>query len=196
MYRKSCALQVVEHFIAPLNSNCLVLYAASALCFKRAIAKELINEWQSRTNNGRCFSGDGTCRDVASTGESMSAVQARQEEARRKRRRKRRSGSSVVSSCFQGKSSAQIGAEHERGLVAREHWWRENVGVSAKRFARPSGSYRKMGEGEKERERDGRGRGCGSRRRTAVLDLSIRDTDYCAHAPPRATALSFSISHR
>ncbi|XP_072757627.1 MAP kinase-interacting serine/threonine-protein kinase 1 [Anoplolepis gracilipes] len=45
--------------------------------------------------------GDGTCRDVTSTGESMSAVQARQEEARRKRRRKRRSGSSVVSSCFQ-----------------------------------------------------------------------------------------------
>lgn len=48
--------------------------------------------------NGR---GDGNCRDVASTGESMSAVQARQEEARRKRRRKKRSGSSLVSSCFQ-----------------------------------------------------------------------------------------------
>ncbi|XP_014474068.1 PREDICTED: MAP kinase-interacting serine/threonine-protein kinase 1 [Dinoponera quadriceps] len=45
--------------------------------------------------------GDGTCRDVTPTGESMSAVQARQEEARRKRRRKRRSGSSLVSSCFQ-----------------------------------------------------------------------------------------------
>ncbi|XP_051166152.1 MAP kinase-interacting serine/threonine-protein kinase 1-like isoform X2 [Leptopilina boulardi] len=41
--------------------------------------------------------GDG----VSSTGESMSSVQARQEEARRKRRRKKRSGSSLVSSCFQ-----------------------------------------------------------------------------------------------
>lgn len=46
------------------------------------------------------FSGDG----VSSTGESMSSVQARQEEARRKRRRKKRSGSSLVSSCFQGKN--------------------------------------------------------------------------------------------
>ncbi|KAG7214168.1 hypothetical protein KM043_001517 [Ampulex compressa] len=47
--------------------------------------------------------GDDTTsrRDVAPTGESMSAVQARQEEARRKRRRKKRSGSSLVSSCFQ-----------------------------------------------------------------------------------------------
>ncbi|XP_043490480.1 MAP kinase-interacting serine/threonine-protein kinase 1-like isoform X1 [Polistes fuscatus] len=44
---------------------------------------------------------DGTCRDVVTTGESMSAVQARQEEARRKRRRKKRSGSSFVSTCFQ-----------------------------------------------------------------------------------------------
>ncbi|XP_058794584.1 MAP kinase-interacting serine/threonine-protein kinase 1 [Phymastichus coffea] len=42
--------------------------------------------------------GDG----VSSTGESMTAVQARQEEARRKRRKKKRSsGSSLVSSCFQ-----------------------------------------------------------------------------------------------
>lgn len=46
---------------------------------------------------------DATCRDtVNTTGESMSAVQARQEEARRKRRRKKRSGSSFMSSCFQG----------------------------------------------------------------------------------------------
>ncbi|XP_063992116.1 MAP kinase-interacting serine/threonine-protein kinase 1 isoform X1 [Diachasmimorpha longicaudata] len=40
-------------------------------------------------------------REVASTGESLSSVQARQEEARRRRRRKQRSGSSLVSSCFQ-----------------------------------------------------------------------------------------------
>ncbi|KAJ8666840.1 hypothetical protein QAD02_008502 [Eretmocerus hayati] len=39
---------------------------------------------------------------VTASGESMSAVQARQEEARRKRRKKKRSsGSSLVSSCFQ-----------------------------------------------------------------------------------------------
>lgn len=38
---------------------------------------------------------------VKNSGESMSAVQARQEEARRKRRKKKRSGSSVMSSCFQ-----------------------------------------------------------------------------------------------
>ncbi|XP_034186768.1 MAP kinase-interacting serine/threonine-protein kinase 1 isoform X2 [Osmia lignaria lignaria] len=46
---------------------------------------------------------DATCRETVSTttGESMSAVQARQEEARRKRRRKKRSGSSLMSSCFQ-----------------------------------------------------------------------------------------------
>lgn len=49
-------------------------------------------------------SEDANCRDtVNSTGESMSAVQARQEEARRKRRKKKRSGSSLMSSCFQGK---------------------------------------------------------------------------------------------
>lgn len=45
---------------------------------------------------------DTGCREVSATGESMSAVQARQEEARRKRRKKKRSsGSSLVSSCFQ-----------------------------------------------------------------------------------------------
>lgn len=44
----------------------------------------------------------------------MSAVQARQEEARRKRRRKKRSGSSLVSSCFQGKYE-QVTAREERG---------------------------------------------------------------------------------
>lgn len=52
-----------------------------------------------------CFvivSGEGGCREVTSTGESMCSVQARQEEARRKRRKKKRSGSSLVSSCFQG----------------------------------------------------------------------------------------------
>ena len=47
--------------------------------------------------------GDTGCREVSSSGESLSAVQARQEEARRKRRKKKRSsGSSLVSSCFQG----------------------------------------------------------------------------------------------
>ncbi|XP_003423814.1 MAP kinase-interacting serine/threonine-protein kinase 1 isoform X2 [Nasonia vitripennis] len=47
--------------------------------------------------------GEAGCRaDVTSTGETVSAVQARQEEARRKRRKKKRSsGSSLVSSCFQ-----------------------------------------------------------------------------------------------
>lgn len=45
---------------------------------------------------------DGNCREPVSTaGETISSVQARQEEARRKRRRKRRSGSSLASSCFQ-----------------------------------------------------------------------------------------------
>ncbi|XP_031826994.1 MAP kinase-interacting serine/threonine-protein kinase 1 isoform X2 [Nomia melanderi] len=47
---------------------------------------------------------DPSCisRDTVNTsGESMSAVHARQEEARRKRRKKKRSGSSLMSSCFQ-----------------------------------------------------------------------------------------------
>ncbi|KAF7995074.1 hypothetical protein HCN44_004546 [Aphidius gifuensis] len=44
---------------------------------------------------------DSKCIEVASTGESLSSIQARQEEARRKRRRKQRTGSSLVSSCFQ-----------------------------------------------------------------------------------------------
>ncbi|XP_046423954.1 MAP kinase-interacting serine/threonine-protein kinase 1 isoform X1 [Neodiprion pinetum] len=52
-------------------------------------------------NSASSSPGDGGCREIASNGESMSAVQARQEEARRKRRRKKRSGSSLVSSCFQ-----------------------------------------------------------------------------------------------
>lgn len=47
---------------------------------------------------------EASCRETANTtGESMSAVQARQEEARRKRRKKKRSGSSLMSACFQGK---------------------------------------------------------------------------------------------
>ncbi|XP_012252791.2 MAP kinase-interacting serine/threonine-protein kinase 1 isoform X3 [Athalia rosae] len=53
------------------------------------------------TSTSSSPAGDGGCREIASTGESLSAVQARQEEARRKRRRKKRSGSSLVSSCFQ-----------------------------------------------------------------------------------------------
>lgn len=57
-----------------------------------------------RMNDGIFVSEDASCRDaVSTTGESMSAVQARQEEARRKRRKKKRSGSSLMSSCFQGK---------------------------------------------------------------------------------------------
>ena len=45
---------------------------------------------------------EASCRETANTtGESMSAVQARQEEARRKRRKKKRSGSSLMSACFQ-----------------------------------------------------------------------------------------------
>ncbi|XP_015586396.1 MAP kinase-interacting serine/threonine-protein kinase 1 isoform X2 [Cephus cinctus] len=62
------------------------------------VEKILEEHEDGRQDGGR---GDGGCREVASTGESMSAVQARQEEARRKRRRKKRSGSSLVSSCFQ-----------------------------------------------------------------------------------------------
>lgn len=61
-------------------------------------------------------SEDAGCRDtVNTTGESMSAVQARQEEARRKRRRKKRSGSSLMSCCFQGKKFSIHGIIYDSG---------------------------------------------------------------------------------
>ncbi|KAK0167575.1 hypothetical protein PV327_004954 [Microctonus hyperodae] len=62
------------------------------------VEKILEEREDGRPDVGR---GDGISRDVASTGEPLCSVQARQEEARRRRRRKNRSGSSLVSSCFQ-----------------------------------------------------------------------------------------------
>ncbi|KAK0077591.1 hypothetical protein PV326_009957 [Microctonus aethiopoides] len=62
------------------------------------VEKILEEREDGRQDVGR---GDGISRDVASTGEPLCSVQARQEEARRRRRRKNRSGSSLVSSCFQ-----------------------------------------------------------------------------------------------
>lgn len=81
--------------------------------YHNSTRERLYTEFQTN-DKPLCILGDGTCRDVASTGETMSAVQARQEEARRKRRRKRRSGSSVVSSCFQGKLEAQASSKKKR----------------------------------------------------------------------------------
>lgn len=128
-----------------------------------------------------CVLGDGTChRDVASTGESMSAVQARQEEARRKRRRKRRSGSSVVSSCFQGK----FGAEERV---------RENVCRCPRRDSRDHPDPIARWECERVRETEWRREGgCGSRVERPFSIFRCEAGSPRAHAPP----LSPSILHR
>ncbi|XP_043289176.1 MAP kinase-interacting serine/threonine-protein kinase 1 isoform X2 [Venturia canescens] len=60
-----------------------------------------VGEKESGCEGSEATSPSCVARDVTSAGESLSAVQVRQEEARRKRRRKKRSGTSLVSSCFQ-----------------------------------------------------------------------------------------------
>ncbi|XP_011494779.1 PREDICTED: MAP kinase-interacting serine/threonine-protein kinase 1 [Ceratosolen solmsi marchali] len=63
---------------------------------------EKILEEREDERSQEATQGDAGSREISSTGESLSAMQARKEEARRKRRKKKRSsGSSLVSSCFQ-----------------------------------------------------------------------------------------------
>ena len=96
----------VERLIFFSNISKLVLF------FKYVLGLRNCGDWRRNYKLILHFSlwivtGDG----VTSTGESLSAVQARQEEARRKRRRKKRSGTSLVSSCFQGKETTIAGSD-------------------------------------------------------------------------------------